>query len=516
MKNHYMKQGILALMLLLFAGFSSETLAQEIRYVDVNPGIGTLNDAINGDTTETGARVDSFNTVYRLKRVEDIYYISALISNIDYPLTVVAEEGDGPRPYLALKTDETGSTAQYCFRPKGDITLKSLHLTDMDDLGAVSQRIIRASADDIRITLEDCWLDDAHQAGIRLDNKGMKLYITNTVFSNIGNPADPDNGRGIDDRGNSIDTLIIENCTWYNFTHSIMRDGGGHIKHCKINNSTFVNVGRRGFGLGNIAEFEFKNNILHNVGYIVQDSGSSQAIFEIDEITQELLDMGFTQSLDISNNSIFLDTSLIASYINDTTVATPMFDPSGEMLIPEGTIEGFYYENVSFDNPPGDQGIIDQLEYQMNPDLQVENTPDWVLPDPPNTIYHLDVPFSFNYANSTAMFGGTDGGQLGDPRWTASPTVGITQPELAKDVLSVYPTPAGSFVRIAFSLTFESPVNIDVYNISGSKVFNVTNQKYPAGAHEINWNFNGELNPGIYLLRMNAGGKMSALKMVVK
>jgi hypothetical protein len=516
MKNCYLKNGIFALIILLFAGFSSETLAQEIRYVDVNPGIGTLNDAINGDTTATGARVDTFNTVYRLKRVEDIYYISALISNIDYPLTVVAEDGDGPRPYLALKTDQTGTTASYCFRPKGDITLRSLHLTNMDDLGAVSQRIIRASADDIRITIDDCWLDDAHQAGIRLDNKGMKLYITNTVFSNIGNPADPDNGRGIDDRGNSIDTLIIEDCTWYNFTHSVMRDGGGHIKYCKINNSTFANVGRRGFGLGNIAEFEFTNNILHNVAYIVQDSGSTQAVFEIDEITQELLDMGLTQSLNISNNSIFLDTSLIASYLNDTTVATPLFDPTGEVLVEAGTAEGFYYENVSFENPPGDQGIIDQLEYQMNPDLLVENTPDWVLPDPPNTIYHLDVPFSFNYANTIAQTGGTDGGQLGDRNWIASPTVGIARIKTNQGVLSAYPTPAESHVNIAFSVASESFVSIDVYNLSGRKVYNLTNEMYPAGSHEINWDFNGKLNTGIYLLRMNAGGSISGSKMIVK
>jgi hypothetical protein len=515
MKNYYMKKGIFALMLLLFAGFSSETLALEIRYVDVNPGIGTLNDAINGDTTATGERVDPFNTVYRLERVEDIYYISAPISNIGYPLTVVAEEGDGPRPYLALKTDQGGTIAEYCFRPEGDITLRSLHITGMDDLGAVSQRIIRASADNIRITLDDCWLDDTDQA-IRLDNEGMKLYISNTVFSNLGDPANPSAGRGIDERGNSIDTLIIEDCTWYNFTHSILRDDGGYIKHCKINNSTFVNVGRRGFGLGNIAELEFTNNILHNVGYIVQDVESSQAVFEIDEITQELLDMGFTQSLNISNNSVFLDTLLIEDYLNESIVATPLFNPTGALLVEAGTAEGFYYENVNFENPPGNQGIIDQLEYQLNPDLQVENTPDWVLPDPPNTIYHLVVPFSFNYANTTAQTGGTDGGQLGDRNWTASPTVGIAQAIIKQGELRAYPTPAESHVNIAFSLASASFLTIDVYNIGGMKVYNVTNEMYPTGSHEIYWNLSGKLNAGIYLLRMNAGGNVYTSKMIVK
>src|SRR6056297_733715 len=176
MKKNYLRTGTAAMIFVLIAVFSMSASAQ-IRYIDVEPGIGTLNTAINGDTTETGERIDPLNTVYRLKRVENIYYISALISNIDYPLTVVAEEGDGPKPYLALKTDETGSTPSYCFRPKGNLTLKGLHMTNKDDLGAVSMRIVRASADDIRLTIDNCWFDNAHQSGIRLDNENNSLYI---------------------------------------------------------------------------------------------------------------------------------------------------------------------------------------------------------------------------------------------------------------------------------------------------------------------------------------------------
>src|SRR6056297_3285897 len=187
MKKNYLRTGTAAMIFVLIAVFSMSASAQ-IRYIDVEPGIGTLNTAINGDTTATGERIDPLNTVYRLQRVENIYYISELIENIDYPLTVVAEEGDGPRPYLALKTDADGNNPDYCFRAKGDLTLRGLHLTLKDDLGAVSRRTVRASADDITIIVDDCWFDDAHQSGFRLDNSGNKLYITNSVFSNIGDP----------------------------------------------------------------------------------------------------------------------------------------------------------------------------------------------------------------------------------------------------------------------------------------------------------------------------------------
>src|SRR6056297_2918575 len=161
MKKNYFQTTAFAMIIILLAGVSNRISAQDVRYVDVAPGIGTLNEAINGDTTETGARVDTFNTVYRLQRVEDIYYISELIENIDYPLTVIAEETDGPRPYLALKADEDGNNPSYCFRAKGDLTIKGLHLTLVDDLGAVERRVVRASADDITIKVDNCWFDDA-------------------------------------------------------------------------------------------------------------------------------------------------------------------------------------------------------------------------------------------------------------------------------------------------------------------------------------------------------------------
>src|SRR6056297_1006417 len=184
MKKNYLKTTTFALIFILMAGFTNRISAQDVRYIDVAPGIGTLNEAINGDTAETGARVDTFNTVYRLQRVEDIYYISELIENIDYPLTVVAEDTDGPRPYLALKADEDGNNPSYCFRAKGDLTIKGLHLTLMDDLGAVERRTVRASADDITITVDDCWFDKATGNAFRIDNGGNSLFLTNSVFSN--------------------------------------------------------------------------------------------------------------------------------------------------------------------------------------------------------------------------------------------------------------------------------------------------------------------------------------------
>ena len=53
----------------LLIGLSSPLLAQE-RVVSVEPGIGTLNEAINSDTTDTGERIEPDNTVYELEAGE--------------------------------------------------------------------------------------------------------------------------------------------------------------------------------------------------------------------------------------------------------------------------------------------------------------------------------------------------------------------------------------------------------------------------------------------------------------
>jgi hypothetical protein len=516
MKKNYFKTLTAAMIFVFIAGFTITSSAQT-RYVDVAPGIGTLNTAINGDTTATGERIDPLNTVYRLQRVQDIYYISELIENREYPLTVVAEDGDGPRPYLALKTDADGNNPQYCFRAREDLTIKGLHLTLMDDLGAVERRTVRASADDITIIVDDCWFDDAHQTAFRIDNKGNRLFLTNSTFSNMGDPSNPDNGRAIDDRGNDIDTLVIEDCTFYNITSRIIRDGGGYIKYSKINNNTFVNVaGHRGFDFGVIAGLDFTNNILHNVGFIPKDSASSSAVIMMDPISQELIDMGLTQSINISNNSIFNDTTLMEDFLNDSTIVIRIFNETGLELVGEEALSSFYHENVNFENPPVDADIQNQINHQLNPDLLIENTPDWTNPEPPNTVYHLDVPYSFNYTNATAATGATHGGQLGDRNWTASSPVGIADAKQFLNNMRVYPSPASSNVTIEFSLESIAPVQITAYDLSGRKVSSLIDRTYPAGSHRVDWDLSSKLKPGIYLITLQAGDNTSTTKLIVK
>lgn len=496
----------------LFLAFLVMDANAQIRYVDVPPVPGALNDSINGDTTDLGERIDPLNTVYRLQRGPEAYYLlNGSISNSGYPLTIVAEDGDGPRPFLQPNVVDGESSR--AFRPRGDITLRGLHVTNLDNAGGYNTRMLRCSAEDITVTLDDCWFDQDGQSFIRVDDPGMHFIITNCVISNIGLPSDPNNGRGIDDRGNAIDTIIIENSTFFNITSRIIRDDGGVIKYARINNNTMVNVAQRGITFGPIDTLIVTNNIAMNAGFLPKDDDDGWDVFAADSVD------GVAPYVEFTNNTAYVDTARIVAWLNDTITVTPIFNETLALAVAAaGNEDDNDNFNIVFtDGPPFNDSIV---IYTYDPAFAGLDAPGWVVPDVPgppegNGTYHLDVYYDFGYAHSKAMFGATDGGQLGDRNWLASPSVGI-QPVMAEGVsLSLYPMPVGDNATISFKLESEAMVQMEVYSLTGQRMAEVINTKYPAGTHQYNWD-TGMLETGMYLLRMKAGNASSTIKMIVR
>ncbi len=71
--------------------------------------------------------------------------------------------------------------------------------------------------------------------------------------------------------------------------------------------------------------------------------------------------------------------------------------------------------------------------------------------------------------------------------------------------LSNYPNPFQSSTTISVTLAQAANVSIDVYNIFGQKVEQVTQQKLNAGTHNIEWN--NTLSAGTYFLTLLVDGK---------
>lgn len=410
MKKNYNKS-IFAFLgcLVIFLSLPKNTFAQ--RTVDVPQGAGTLNDVINGDTTAIGDRVDS-TTVYVLER-GGTYITYGSIEHSGYHLTIQAADGEGARPFIQPGIPPGLAASSRPFRPRGDLTLRGLSVTNLDQLGKLLTRIVRISADSVRIEIDDCWLNQDGQSVFRLDNPGIRMFITNSVISNIGVPIDPNNGRGIDDRGNNIDSLVIENSTFYNLTSTILRDGGGIITYVKFNQNTVVNTGQRGLDLGEAITAEVTNNLMINNGFYgvsatVDDV--TRRIILLDSLGIDLINMGLTQSVTVSNNNFFTDAAILAAQGADN-VAEPIFNTAAQAFVDDSGL--------------GDTNIDEDVSFSGAPPLPVDiltafysidsiNTPDWT---------DKTAVFSFNYPdNKLSATASTTNGQLGDLNWLLSET----------------------------------------------------------------------------------------------
>lgn len=402
--------------------------AQDTLTVDSNGGeLGLLNGVIDGDTTETGERV---HAVYRLLRGQT-YVLDAAIEHDGYHLNIVAEDGDGARPRIVPGVLD-GPISSRPFRPRSDLTLKGLYVTGENTLGSLNPdlRIIRVASENVRLVLDDCFLEKDGQSAIRLDNEGARVHIINSIVANIGTPNNIDNGRVVDDRGNDVDTLVFDNNTFYNISSRVLRDGGGIIKYAKVVNNTTFNTGQRSFAFGEVVKLEFRDNIIVNPAFLGSEqdedpnnAGSPdpldipEAHFVVDSVDADVLaELGTTQNVTISNLNIYVEQAVLDARPernpdpedSDFVVSRPTFSNAAQTFIDDaGTGETIFEEVLVFSNPAVTPAqLIEEwwADFDGNDDVS-----DWDL---------SGQPFEFNYQDTyLSATASTTGGQIGSLQW---------------------------------------------------------------------------------------------------
>jgi hypothetical protein len=491
-----------------------ETIKEPLppRIVQVPQGFGTLNMAIDSDTTATGERVNP-NTIYELQR-GGLYLLDGTIENRGYHLTIMAAEGDGLRPVIQPGVP-TGGTSSQAIRARGDLTLKGLYVTNRDELGGLLVQLLRVSADAVRIVIDDCHLDEDRQSAIRLDNPNNRVFIINSIVSNIGVPWDPNNGRGIDDRGNTIDTLVIENSTFYNISSRILRKTGGTLNYARINHNTFVNIGQYILTFDEVIEGSFTNNLIINGSF--SGRAKNEGVFswnfhgiDVKALGQDLIDAGYMQVLNIRNNNFYLNPALVAVY-PDTIEATPIFnDVAQSFVAAAGTGNTLIEEAIAFTNgPPSEVGMFPT--WWSDP----ANTPDWD---------RSGEPYNFAYPTTTASYTASTAGQpLGALTWfdmvVTVDDKPYTQVPNEFRLYSNYPNPFNPTTNIEFSLPEQVHVTLEIYNLLGQRVTTlIAGEMYGPGRHKVVWNGrsqNGMLvSSGVYIYRIQAGDFIDVRKMV--
>jgi hypothetical protein len=416
-----------ATVLFLLVSVFAESQAQTQRRVKVPEGFGTLNQVIDNDTIPGGARVNP-NTIYVLLR-GGVYLLSGTIRNPGFHLTLEAEEGNGPRPFVMMGLLEGNIQPDQTFEVFGNLTMRSIHTTSINEASAFRQRIITITAAS-RITLTDCIFDRAGQALLRVASNGVKIYLRNSTVSRIGLPNDPDNGRVVDNRGVTIDSLVIENNTIYNITSTLLRDGGigapnGGLRYGLVNQNTIMNMGQRlaAFGLMTTgARLSFTNNIVVNHRY---QGNSATATTPAIDFT---VPAGNTPTISFNNNNFFYQTQVQQTWAEPgiALVTPPLSLPANAGRFTANTSATVAFSGIT-PAPPLD--IIRKIAQN-----QTTTAPywDWTGANPANPwelnalAYH-----SFSFPSSLSFYTqSTTGEPIGSLRWHTGFEVPATLKEL--------------------------------------------------------------------------------------
>lgn len=512
--NKFLQFSIIILLL-----SATSIVFSQSRIINVPSGVGTLNEAIDGDTTATGERIDPDNTVYVLER-DGFYLLTGTIQN-RFPLRIWAADGSGKRPIVQPGVSEGGESSDP-FRPRDYFHIKGLYVTNMDELGQILLRTIRVSADNAKIIVDDCHLDYTGQSIFRLDNKDNSIFLMNSVFSNSGSMASPDNGRGIDDRGNDIDTLVFENNTFYNFTSRILRDGGGKINYARVNHNTVVNVGQMGISFGEIIELEFKNNLFVNTAFFGKTAEASipdWSSFDVLPLREDLVNEGVEQKLTILNNNFYTAPELINAQ-PDSILASPIFNAVSDSLINAiGNLDNLLNEAITFTDQPAlpVDLVVANWDFTITPRPEFDNGgggPDFG---------GVQLPFDYSYpTSSTSYTYSTNGQPLGDLSWfgmIVSVDENLDEIPVSFVLENNYPNPFNPSTVIKYSVPELSNVNLKIYNSLGQLVKTLVNTTQAAGSYSLQWDGTSDtgvkVSSGIYIYRLTTDKFSASKKMML-
>lgn len=80
----------------------------------------------------------------------------------------------------------------------------------------------------------------------------------------------------------------------------------------------------------------------------------------------------------------------------------------------------------------------------------------------------------------------------------------------------MYPNPVNDRLTLSYSLERTEKVNIKVYDITGREALLLVNEQQEAGEHQMSFDLKPQLNPGVYFVSVDAGGKRFSQKLLVK
>ncbi|MFH0991092.1 MAG: T9SS type A sorting domain-containing protein [bacterium] len=521
----------------------------------VLPGYATsmkyLNDQIMGDTTATGARVNA-NRTYVLKRNE-IYIVVSSIRNAAWKLRIRAEAGTGKKPVVyTFKNPSTNAYIGMQFDVRGDLWLKNIAFvgwsTLATDLSVMPPRIIQVNSTGNTVEVDSCVLVGTRAATIETPSATKRLQVTNTTFAQSGNlfATNIGNGRPIDCRNVSIDSVIVRNCTFLDGTDRILRHYSsiGALKYVFFDHNTIANsLSMHGcLGLGIVGEKVIITNNLFVDNFVLgNDSSDAVRLSEFGDTKEKgpsgAYRMTFVGSVpDTAGQAVLTQWIVRNNYYAVSSAVQTWYNSKSSLsignLVPltwhinkklgADSVNAFKKESITFN----------KLTRYLVPFATWYYDPNGANKQKVNTGFTSAIDFDRNewnfytdtldlrYQTTAQAYTGADNGQpAGSLMWWKMLLTGVEKdadqniPQ-SFSLAQNYPNPFNPNTKISFSLPASGRILLKVFNVLGQEVRTLVDAHYLAGKYEVEFDA-GALSSGVYIYSLTSGNSIASKKMTL-
>ncbi len=530
MKKHYT-------FILLLTGllFSVQSIAQTVTVIpaSADPTMPTdILPFIMGDTTATGERNDN-NTIYKLENGEVYIITDRIVNKPEWDLQIEAVDlNDTENKPIISRIPNAGGTYPDMMRPEGNVTLRNIWFV-VGEKGALEQHDwgkIRYMGDNTRVIADHCIFEKDRGGFFQLRGNGIKLYVTNCVLRNGGNRRIlQGNGRGVDARNTSLDTLVMRNTIVHNIQDRFFRSQGAtaphkyiEIDHC----TSFNTVGRHGFiQLGRVETAKITNNVFMNPIML----GSSP--FYTDEQTQPDEDLHKVITLDtlydntsltISNNNVFW-TQDVTDYwaTNDSVFAPGLLSTLVMDNLGAAASDAAFQETLTLSSVPGSilQYVKDLYANPAADDMYDFIVEDEILAGTPFDSGNLFKFSTFDpcYSKMTQSAKASTGGVAIGAVASCAELTNVFDVEVKEAFgLKVFPNPTSSDLNLTFELQESSQVDLSIMDMSGRVVSKLFQGQLVGGPHNLTQDIPKQLSKGIYFLSLQTEHGLMTQKIIIQ
>lgn len=444
-----------------------------VGQVTVPPGVGTLEAAINANTTP--------GQVFRLQRGQTYLLLDRMSPTVDVvieadggacpivpsdcPLIRPAPPPGGGASERPLEIAQAGVT----------VTLRGVAMTNRNTNNVTRDRMIRLRAPNTAVRIERSLLYGEATMVIRFESGPGSVYVYDSVVKDVGDPAaNPNEGRFVDDRGQDIGELVVVGSTFYNLVNRVFRHDGGTMGRLHLDHNTYYLVRTRINDEKPVARATITNQLLIQTGFQGADTegGNPQLRLAAPREGDEHLVRNVNFATSLGPEEPFP-----AALFNTHAAAAST-----------GFEDTILSEMLTFTSAPG--------------------------------AFFQDVPTpDFTYPASTASFTGSVLGQpLGALNWFGLP---VRNEEPGAPIVSftfegAAPNPIRHQALLHYTL--EAPardVRLAIYDLMGRRVATlVAGEPQSAGVYGVPFDASG-LAAGVYLARLAADGQVLTRRLTV-